>query len=74
MNSKYNLKNTPFFARFNVQFTKLNVNENAKAIQCHLCEYWVHIECDHLIILISNTFKVLGFMLPVVVLSFHLHL
>ena len=48
MNSKYNLKNAPFFARFNVQFTKLNVNENAKAIQCHLCKYWVHIECDHL--------------------------
>ena len=27
---------------------KLNVNKNTKAIQCDLCKYWVHIECNHL--------------------------
>ena len=42
MNSKCNLKNTPS------KICRRNINENAKAIQCDLCKYWVHIECNRL--------------------------
>ena len=44
MNSKYNLKNTQVPGKI----FRLNVNVNAKAIQCDLCKYLVHIECNHL--------------------------
>ena len=43
MNSKCNLKNT----QFPCKIWRLNVKENAKAIQCELCKCWVHIECNH---------------------------
>ena len=42
-NSKCNLKNTQFPSKT----CRLNVNKNVKAIQCDLCKYLVHIECNH---------------------------
>ena len=44
MNSKYNLKNTQVSGKI----FRLNVNVNAKAIQCDLYKYLVHIECNRL--------------------------
>ena len=44
MNGKCILKNT----RFPCKMCRLNVNKNTKAIQCDLCKYWVHIQCNHL--------------------------
>ena len=44
MNSKCNLKNTHFCSNI----CTFNINYNAKAIQCDLYEYCVHIECNRL--------------------------
>ena len=44
MNSKCHLSNI----QFPCKICRLNVKKNAKAIQCDLCKYWVHIECNHL--------------------------
>ena len=42
MNSKCHLNNI----QFPCKICRLNVKKNAKAIQCDLCKYWVHIECN----------------------------
>ena len=44
MNSKFHLNNT----QFPCKMCRLNVNKNAKAIQCDLSKCWVHIECTQL--------------------------
>ena len=44
INSKCHLNDTQFLCKI----FRLNVNKNAKAIQCDLCKYWVYIECNHL--------------------------
>ena len=44
MSSKCHLNNI----QLRCKICRLNVKKNARAIQCDLCKYWVHIQCNHL--------------------------
>ena len=46
---------------FLVRFGDLMI-KNTKAIQCDLCKYWVHIECNHLVkwLMIQTMFWILS--------------
>ena len=48
-----NIKNPKFPCRI---CTK-NVHDKDKAVQCDLCELWIHIKCNNLNYLVTDIFK-----------------